>query len=77
MYKVLLTGWKSELRKVALNHLLRERVQLKLGEAKNCVDALLRNETVAVKFPSREEAETFLTDAQKLGAVGTIEDYPE
>ena len=75
MYKVLLTGWKLELRKVSLNHLLREQAGLKLGEAKSSVDALLQNKTIIVEFPSREQAESFLSDVQVLGAVGKVENY--
>jgi hypothetical protein len=72
MIRVTIKGWEPGLKKVSLNHLLRETAHLGLAEAKGAVDRILLNEPVMVHLPDFEAAEAFRSSARALGAVCSL-----
>ena len=67
--QVRLVGWEEGLKKVQLNHLLRERCLLGLAEAKQKVDDLLLGQPVLVDCDSAESAHALIEEASSIGAV--------
>jgi hypothetical protein len=72
MIRVTIEGWEPGLKKVQLNHLLREAAHLGLAEAKGAVDRVLVKEPVTVLLPDFEAAEAFRSSAQALGVVCSL-----
>ncbi len=66
---LLLSGWRPGLNKVALDKLLRDRTQLGLGEAFQCVHRLLDGEQVMIAMSSLSDAEQLAGEMSMIGAV--------
>jgi hypothetical protein len=65
--RVILSGWRPGLRKVALATLLRERTGMSLHEAHQCVNQLLDDQTITVDVPTANMASAFAHEAGVLG----------
>ncbi len=61
-------GWEPGLDKVALNRLLREYAEMRLGEAKQAVDHIVSGETVVVAVNSNETAHVLVRESRDVGA---------
>ena len=68
MTRVELIGWRKGLKKISLNHLLREFGGKGLAEAKLDVDRLLDGGRVVVECADLEAARSFCEQATSLGA---------
>jgi len=69
MPHILFTGWNEGLQKVALDKLLRDRVPMRLSDAKRVVDRLLDGEEVLVAVASEATAREIITGARNAGAI--------
>jgi hypothetical protein len=71
---VVLTGWRSGLRKVAPSRLLRTEADLPLSQAQDAVARLLDGQPAWILAGSRERVERIATTVRQLGAtVATVE----
>ena len=68
-----LTGWRKGLEKVSLSYLQMNTLGVGLKEAKENVDALLRDEPVLLQVENAEVALAFHTQATRIGVICTIE----
>lgn len=69
MTQLILKDWRPGLEKISAVELLQERAGLSLTSAKECVDRLLKHETVIITMTSSEEA---IELARKLRNIGVI-----
>jgi hypothetical protein len=69
MPQILFTGWSEGLQKIALDKLLRDRVPMRLAEAKRVVDRLLEGEEVLVAVDSEAAAREIIMGARNAGAI--------
>jgi hypothetical protein len=69
MVQVTVDGWVKGLKKVLLNHLLRQQARFGLGEAKRAVDTLLPGGTFTCTFDDAEAAAAFAQSASEIGAL--------
>lgn len=72
MTRVVLTGWRPGLQKVALVKAIRASCDVGLAAGKAHVDALLAGRTVSFEFANADHAHAFLRWAQSLGADGVL-----
>jgi len=75
MPNVILTGWKPGFKSVSFIKLLRTQgaAPRGLAEAKSLVDALLQGEQFSIDFATESEANSFIRQAESLGAVASLQ----
>lgn len=66
MRRIALSNWKAGFKKVAMNHLLRDRAHLTLSKAKMVVDRVLAGEEVEVEVDD-ETVDDFIENAKQCG----------
>jgi hypothetical protein len=66
--KLVLTGWKSELKKVSLDMLLVKRLNVSIAVAKKHVDDLLAGEVIELEIDSAS-ASDFVGELEQLGVI--------
>ena len=69
MERVLLTGWKPGLRKVALTKLIQSRTSVSLKAAMGYTERVLDGDCVAIELPTVADARAFALEARNLGVV--------
>ena len=69
---VVLTGWKTGLRKVALDTLLHQQAGLGPRDAFDSVNHLMRGEPIAVPMSTLIDAQALAQEARTLGAVAEV-----
>ena len=72
MSAAILTGWQPGLKKISLTQLIRAYTGYDLAQGKHCVDDLLEGKTVVLPELRKEQADIFVTEARKLGAICEI-----
>jgi hypothetical protein len=72
MAKVLFTGFKYGIQKVALTKLQRYEANLSLGAAKNNTDNLLEGKIITIELDTIEKAKDFYEKATTLGVICEI-----
>jgi hypothetical protein len=66
--KLVLTGWRSELKKVSLDMLLVKRLNVSVAVAKKHVDDLLAGEVIELEIDSAS-ASDFVGELERLGVI--------
>jgi hypothetical protein len=69
MIQIRFTGWQPGLQKVKLDKLLRDRVPMRLADAKRIVDRLLDGQEVYVQVESETAASEIVASARSAGAI--------
>jgi len=69
MTQIVLKEWRPGLKKVSTAKLLQDRAGLSLTSAKECVDRLLKNETVNVAMVNTKEATELARELTSLGVI--------
>jgi len=72
--KVVVTGWKPGLQKIAMTTLIRDQSEFGLADSKACTDRLLDGDVVEIPMPSRSAAERLALDLTAIGAVAHAAD---
>ncbi|MCA1592271.1 MAG: ribosomal protein L7/L12 [Acidobacteria bacterium] len=73
MPKLNIIGWRVGLQKISMNHILRERLQLGLKDAKGYVDDVLAGKLVSFALEDSATAETLAKALEDVGAIVEIE----
>lgn len=66
---VIITGWQEGFRKISMTKLIRAYAGYGLARGKQDVNAILAGELVVIPGFAREQAASFVSAAQMLGAV--------
>lgn len=74
MSKVVITGWNEGFKKIAVTKLLREKVELPLYEAKDCVDRCLDGEIVTLEVENIEVARAVVSAILQLNGIAKVEE---